>query len=76
MAADLAFELSSFIAVIVIDIDMRGMAERADRDRWNFGRVGPLLNRAKRFAVVSLVLRQKELIVFSKLNGLFSCQLS
>ena len=58
MVTDFAFELSSFIAVVVIDIYARGVAERADRDRWNFGRVGALFNRAKRFTVVSLILRQ------------------
>lgn len=72
MATDFAFQLSAFVAIIVIDIDVRGIAQRADRVRWDFGRVGPLLNRAKRFAVVSLVLREKELIVFSRLKGLFS----
>lgn len=72
MATDFAFQLSAFVAVIVIDIDMRGIAQRADRQRWDFGRVGPLLNRAKRFAAISLVLSQKELVVFSRLNGLLN----
>lgn len=72
MTADFAFELSSLIAVVVIDIDVRGIAQRTGCKRWDFGRVGPLLNRTKRFAVVSLVLSQKELVVFSGLNGLFS----
>lgn len=72
MVTDFAFELSSFIAVIVIDIYVRGIAQRADRERWNFRRVGPLLNRTKRFAMVSLILRQKELVVFSRFNRLFN----
>jgi|GEM_PF-3149194 len=72
MAADLAFELSAFVAVVVIEIDVRGIAQRTDRERWDLGRVGPLLNRTKRFAMVGLILSQKELIVFSRLNGLFS----
>lgn len=57
MATDFAFELSSFIAVVVIEIDMRGIAHSAGCVRWDFGRVGPLLNRAKRFTVVGLILR-------------------
>ncbi len=64
MAADFAFELSSFIAIVVIDIDVRGIAQSAHCERWNFGRVGPLLNRTKGLAVVGLILREKELIVF------------
>ena len=64
MATDFAFELSSFIAVVVIEIDMRGIAHSAGCVRRDFGRVGPLLNRAKRFTVVGLILRYKELIVF------------
>lgn len=72
MATDFTFQLSAFVAVIVIDIDMRGIAQRADRQRWDFGGVGPLLNRAKRFAAISLVLSQKELAVFSRLKGLLN----
>jgi len=49
---------------------MRGIAQRADCQSWDFGRVGPLFNRTKRFAAISLVLSQKELVVFSRLNGL------
>lgn len=69
MATDFAFQLSAFIAVIVVDIDMRGIAQRTARQRWDFGRVGPLLNRAKRFAAINLVLGQKEFVVFSGLIG-------
>jgi hypothetical protein len=57
VATDFAFELSSFIAVVVIEIDMRGIAHSAGCVRWDFGRVGPLLNRTKRFTVVGLILR-------------------
>lgn len=72
MAADFAFQLSAFVAIVVIDIDVRGIAQSAGCVRWDFGRVGPLLNRTKGLAVVGLILREKELVVFSRLNGLFS----
>jgi len=72
VAADFAFELRTFVAVVEIEIDVRGIAYRADCKRWNLGRVGSLLNRAKRVAVVSLILSQNELVVFGRLNRLFS----
>lgn len=76
MAADLAFKLRAFVAIIVIEIDVRGIAHSAGCVRWNFGRVGPLLNRAKRVAVVGLILSQKELIVFNRLSRLFRLRFS
>jgi len=72
VAADFTFQLSAFVAIVVIDIDVRGIAQSAHCERWNFGRVSPLLNRTKGLAVVGLILREKELVVFSRLNGLFS----
>lgn len=72
MVTDFAFELRTFIAVVVIDIDVRGIAQRTDSERWNFGRVSPLLNRLEIFAAIKLVLGQKKLVVFSRWNGLFS----
>ena len=72
MATDFAFQLSTFVAIVVIDIDVRGVAQSTDRERWDFGRIGPLFNRAKRLAAISLILGQKEFVVFSRLNSLFS----
>jgi len=72
VAADLAFELRAFVAVIEIEIGVRGTAQRADCKVWNLGRVGSLLNRKKRFSVVSLVLIQQEFVVFGRFNRLFS----
>lgn len=71
MATDFAFELSAFVAVVVIDIDMWGITERANCKRGDFGRIGPLLNRLERFAVISLILLQEELVVFNWRHGLF-----
>lgn len=71
MATDLAFELSAFVAVVVIDIDVRCITEGADCKRGDFWRVSPLLNRFERFAVISLILSQKELIVLGRWQGLF-----
>jgi len=64
--------LGAFFAVVVIDIDMRSIAQRADRERWDLGRIGPLLNGTKGFSMVGLILGQKELIIFSGLNRLFN----
>lgn len=72
MATDFAFELGTFSAIVVIDIGVRGITQRADRKRRDLGRVDSLLNRTKRFAVIRLILSQKQLIIFTRLNGLFS----
>jgi hypothetical protein len=61
-----------FFAIVVIDIVMRSITKRADREDWNFGRIGSLFNWTKRFSMVGLVLNQKEFIIFSSLNRLFS----
>lgn len=64
VVTDLAFELSSFITVIVVDIDVRSIAEGTESLRRNFGGIRAVFNRRKRFTVIHLILRQKELIVF------------
>jgi len=71
VVTDLAFELSSFITVIVVDIDMRGIAERTESLRRDFGRIRAVINRRKRFTVSSLVLSQEEFVVLW-LRGLLS----
>jgi predicted translin family RNA/ssDNA-binding protein len=72
MAADLTLKLRPFLTVIVVDVYVRGIADRTGSLMRNFLRVGAVFNRAKRFAVVSLILEQKDFIVFKGLNGLFS----
>ncbi len=83
VVTDLAFELSSFIAVIadgslnrVVDVDMRGIAERTESLRRDFGRIRAVFNRRKRFTMSCLVLSQEEFVVLwlSRLlsNGSFS----
>jgi hypothetical protein len=49
--------LRSFLAVIVVDIDMGGTAEGTNSLGWDFGRVRAVLNGGKGFAVSSLVLK-------------------
>jgi hypothetical protein len=55
MTTDFAFKLRSFLAIIVVDIAMRGTAEGTNSLWWNLGRVSPVINRGKGFAVSSLV---------------------
>ncbi len=63
MVTDLAFELSSFIAVIVVDVDVRSIAEGTESLRRNFGGIRAVFNRRKRFTVIRLVLSQEEFVV-------------
>jgi hypothetical protein len=67
---DLASKLRPFIAVIVVDIDVRSIAERTESLLRDFGGIRAVVNRRKRFSVIRLVLRQKELIVFWLSRGL------
>jgi predicted kinase len=60
---DLASKLRPFITVIVVDVDMRGIAERTESLRRDFGRIRAVLNRRKRFTVSSLVLSQEEFVI-------------
>jgi hypothetical protein len=71
VVTDLAFELSSFIAVVVVDIDMRSLADRTESLRRDFGRIRAVFNRRKRFTVSCLVLSQEEFVVLW-LRGLLS----
>jgi len=63
MVTDLAFELSSFIAVVVVDVDVRCIAEGTEHLRRDFGRIRVVFNRRKRFTVNCLVLSQEEFVV-------------
>ncbi len=63
VVTDLAFELSSFITVVVVDIDVRSIAEGTESLRRNFGGIRAVFNRRKRFTVSSLVLSQEEFVV-------------
>jgi len=64
VVTDLAFELSSFITVVVVDIDVRSLTKGTASLMRNFGGIKAVFNRTKRFTVIRLILRQKELIVF------------
>jgi len=60
---DLASKLRPFIAVIVVDIAVRSIAERTESLLRDLGRIRAMVYRRKRLAVIRLILRQKELIV-------------
>ena len=64
MTADFALKLRSFLAVIVVDVYMRRMAERTGSLMRSFLRIAAVFDRTKRFAVLCLILGQKELEVF------------
>ena len=63
VVTDLAFELSSFIAIVVVDINVRGVAERTESLLRDFGGIRAVFNRRKRFSVSSLVLSQEEFVI-------------
>jgi hypothetical protein len=68
---DLASKLRPFIAVIVVDIDVRSIAERTESLLRDFGGIRAVFNRRKRFTVSSLVLSQQEFVILW-LRGLHS----
>jgi len=56
VAADLAPDLRFLLAVVVVEIVVRGIADRADNQFWDCVRLVPAPDRRKRFAVKRLVL--------------------
>ena len=58
MITDLASKLRPFIAVIVVDIDVRSIAERTESLLRDFGRIRAVFNRRKRFSVIRLILNK------------------
>lgn len=62
--ANLAFKLRHLFAVIVVDVDMRGITEWANDLNRNCRRAVPAFNRSKRLAVLGFVERQKFFIVY------------
>ncbi len=57
MVTDFTFKLRAFFTVIVVDIGVRRIAERADNLRRHICRMGTLFNRTKRLAVNCLIFR-------------------
>jgi hypothetical protein len=55
MIADLALKLRHLFAVIVVDVDMRGITEWTNDLNRNCRRTAPAFNRSKRFAVLGFV---------------------
>ena len=56
MAADLASDLRFFLAVVVVEIVMRGIADRTDNQFWNCVGVAPAPDRTKWLPVKGLIL--------------------
>jgi hypothetical protein len=56
VAADLAHDLRFLLAVVVVEIVVRGIADRADNQFWDCMRLVPAPDRRKRFGVKRLVL--------------------
>jgi hypothetical protein len=56
VAADLAPDLSFLLAIVVVEIVVRSIADRTDNQFRDCVRLGPALDRIKRFTVKRLVL--------------------
>jgi hypothetical protein len=56
VAADLAPDLSFLLAVVVVEIVVRSIADRTKNQLWDCVRLGPAPDRIKRFTVKRLVL--------------------
>jgi len=56
VATDFAPDLRFLLAVVVVEIVVRGIADRTNNQFWDCVRLPPALDRIKRFPMSSLVL--------------------